>query len=150
MGRPKSVDYHEANVEAALSGQSCELTIPERREAVQRLRHRHGLGVSEIAEKLSVSTATVYGDLRTATGMPAAPPDPDRLSLTHDEMVDVVCQLAADVRDVDPQVVFRQLNRYGSREIVALLYTAAAMIPDDVPPQQLLAWTFPLAEDGAA
>lgn len=61
--------------------------------------------------------------------------------------------LAMDVRDVDPREVWGTLALWAERDplrLYAAVTALAAMVPVETPVSELLAWTEPLTEKGAA
>lgn len=143
--KTRSRGYRERNVILALEGVAIRLTVEERREAVHRLWQRN-LHVSVIAEMLGVTTSSVYKDLQEWT-----PRDAQHPTLTHDEMVEVVCGFAADQRDVDAHDILDRFRFYADADREALFLAALAMIPIEThSPQQLLAWTYQLVGEEVA
>jgi hypothetical protein len=59
------------------------------------------------------------------------------------DMIPVVCELACLVRDGDARRIGRRLRALTEQEWFAFGVVAAAMIPDDAPTSDLLAWLEP-------
>lgn len=79
----------------------------------------------------------------TRKAVKACPPVDRREHRAHIAVLDAV-ELVAAVRDLDPREVWGTLRLRGERDplrLIALCVALAAMVPDDRPARDLLAWT---------
>lgn len=88
----------------------------------------------------------------TDTAIRACPVVDRRQHRAWQAAVDAV-DLVAAVRDYDPREVWGTLHLRQQRDplrLIALCVALAAMVPVETPVSELLAWTEPLSEKGAA
>jgi hypothetical protein len=84
----------------------------------------------------------------TDTAVRACPPVDRREHRAHQAALDAV-DLVASVRDYDPREVWGTLHLRQQRDplrLIALCVALAAMVPEDRPARELLAWTDELAQ----
>ncbi len=139
--------YDPTSVAMVMAGYPVELTVPERREVVHRLKQR-GTSESDIASFLGVTAKVVNQDLLRWQPQPSAP----RLehgTLGYAELAATAHDLARSLRDDDPRVVAWQLDGLARADLVSMAMTALAMVDPSSPVDELLAWTEPFA-DGIA